>query len=80
MPAWAERFVAVPNYYVEEIVQSAAQVGLPQDAVQLCTEFLCERKDRLRDLVESNRHQFPNLEKTESPDLPAHEASGVPEQ
>lgn len=80
MPAWTERFVAVPNFYVEEIVQSATQVGLPDDAVQFCTEFLCERKSRLRDLVEGNRNQFPSLEDTECQDLLASEASGVPEQ
>lgn len=80
MPAWADRFAAVPDYYIEEIVQSATQVGLPHDAAPFCAEFLSEKKSCLRELVENSRPQFPSLEEPKAQDLLADEASGVPQQ
>lgn len=80
MPEWVDKFGAIPRFYIEEVIRSAVGVGLPQESVQACTEFLCERKDRLRELVENNLEQFPNLNVIDGQDLLAEGATGGTEK
>lgn len=65
MQEWHDRIMAVPEYYIEAIVDSAVDVGLPRNEAESCKEFLFLRRERLLDLVSDHLQEFPLVQ----PDL-----------
>lgn len=60
---WVERIGQLPEFLIEGAVRDAVECGLPQDDEEWCTEFLLDRRSRLRDLVMGHAEQaFPKLE------------------
>jgi hypothetical protein len=62
MRYWYDRINAVPEYYIEEVVRAAAEVGLPTELVGSCTDFLLERRRNLLTLVAAHRGEFQQLQ------------------
>jgi hypothetical protein len=58
---WFERINAVPEFYIREAVQAAAQVGLPEEDVEFCISFLLDRRTRLVELVRADSALFPRI-------------------
>lgn len=62
MVYWAERVKLVPAFFIKEVVQSAASVGLPADHVDFCAQYLLERQSRLLDIARANRVNSPKVQ------------------
>jgi hypothetical protein len=56
---WCDRVSQVPDYFINDLVQEAATVGLPTDAVGTAIEHLIERRGQLRDLIIANKNVLP---------------------
>lgn len=61
---WLHRIVSVPDYYIQEVVESAVAIGLPQSDVSFCQNFLIQRRNGLKSLISSRRTHFPMLPST----------------
>jgi hypothetical protein len=58
---WCERLQRVPDYYIDEVVTSAATVGLPTADVSFCQQFLRDRRVHLYQLLEQHRNSLPSV-------------------
>lgn len=58
---WFDRINAVPEFYIREAVRTAASVGLADDDVDFCTEYLLHRRSKLIELVLGERARFPRV-------------------
>jgi hypothetical protein len=45
MTEWIQRVKAIPDYFIEGIVQAGCECGIPQDKATLLTDFLKKRRD-----------------------------------
>jgi hypothetical protein len=61
MELWHERILSLPEYYIRDVVESAKDLGFSATDVQICTDFLLERRSRLMDLVHAHSGEFPSL-------------------
>lgn len=59
MRDWISRIKCVPDFYIEEVVKAAVEVGLESTAVQFCSDYLKDRRDRLEQLIRNNVNRFP---------------------
>jgi hypothetical protein len=59
---WIYRIEQVPDFYIREVVMSTVVLGLPQTEVDYCIDYLCQRRDTLRQLVMANRNSFPAIQ------------------
>jgi hypothetical protein len=64
-PKWLDRIMTVPEFYIAEAMEMAADVGLPRDDRAFCVDFLCERRENLSEILTANRAVFPHVQ----PDL-----------
>lgn len=52
---------AIPDFFIEGVVEEACEVGLPKLHARLCIDILRTRRDGLRSLVRENAGAFPKL-------------------
>lgn len=60
---WIHRIGAVPSFYINELVESAVEVGLPHEAWEHCAQFLLGRRDNLLNLVKGEPAHFPSIDR-----------------
>ena len=58
---WCNLIRSIPDFYIRAIVDAGADVGLPKDRIDFCSDFLIRRRERLANLFVSNRDQFKNV-------------------
>ena len=58
---WAEKIQVVPEFYIREVVASAKEVGLPNEAEDFCVDNLFDRRKKLLTLIKDNERAFPKL-------------------
>jgi hypothetical protein len=59
---WHQRIMDIPVGYIRDSVELASRVGLPPNEVEFCTQYLVERRERMREFFFRQRKQvFPNL-------------------
>lgn len=58
---WCRRIASVPDWFIEEVVQSASSLGLPEESVGSCIEILKDRRTRLPEILDRTRSSFPNV-------------------
>jgi hypothetical protein len=56
---WVERAESIPDRFINEIVDEAAELGLTATEVSVAKQFLRVRKRSLRDIIKSNKPFFP---------------------
>lgn len=61
---WNERINSIPDYFIREVILSAVDVGLPEDKVQYCADYLIERRRRLMDLLRKDQSIFPKVKES----------------
>ncbi len=61
---WSDRIHEVPDYYINDVVESAKTVGLRIEDISSCTKFLIRRRDELLHLIDANRKKFVGIEQT----------------
>ena len=61
MQEWNERIQAIPEFWIEEALKEAAQVGLSREWIADCRVFLLERREKLVTLVQTHQHLFPKI-------------------
>jgi len=59
MQEWIRRVELVAEFYIEEVVKASVKVGLPSTDVQFCSDYLKDRRKRLKQLVHDNVKCFP---------------------
>lgn len=59
---WAERIKLVPDYYIREVISSTVELGLPEDQVNFCSDYLIERKSKLMGLIRTHDHVFSSVD------------------
>jgi hypothetical protein len=62
MLAWNDRILAIPEYYIREVVGWASEIGIPAESVQQCTDFLLRRREGLLNLLRGDRPAFPHVQ------------------
>lgn len=62
---WLELLRQVPRFFLEDTISRAVDLGLPQDKVDFCRDFLVSRRDRLPDLI----RQYQAIFKSVTPNL-----------
>lgn len=58
---WCARIKAVPDFYIDGIVDAACDVGIPSEHKALCSDVLKYRRDNIDELVRANSANFPKL-------------------
>ena len=58
MQRWQDRICSIPEFYIQEVVAAAAEVGLSINQVNFCASYLLRRRDKLLDLVKQHRANF----------------------
>jgi hypothetical protein len=61
---WNKKVLALPEFYIKEVVSSANVVGLPVDDISFCSDYLLRRRNKLLDLMRANRPAFPKVQAT----------------
>ncbi len=61
MQEWFNRINAVPEFFINEVVQSATTVGLPQEEVHFVSDYLLNRRSKLLDLIKNHRNIFTQV-------------------
>jgi hypothetical protein len=61
MSMWMKRIEEIPDFFLDGIVQSTCEVGLPDEDKLKVSSFLKNRKRKIKSLVESNVESFPKL-------------------
>ena len=63
MRSWIERIGRISEFYIRGVVQSSSSIGLQEEYVDLCSNYLLERRKNLIELTKSNKDGFPNVQK-----------------
>lgn len=59
---WYERIKQIPEYFIRESMEQAGELGLTADQISFGTDFLLDRRDRLKVLFANEyRTAFPKL-------------------
>jgi hypothetical protein len=61
MDAWVNRIGSIPNFFIEELIKSSTEAGLPKDLVTPVSDFLKRRRDKINNLLQQNHGAFPVL-------------------
>lgn len=61
MQEWIRRVKTVADFYIEEVVKAAVNVGLPRTEADFCSGYLKDRRDGLEQLVSGNVNCFPRV-------------------
>lgn len=64
---WEARIAEIPNFFIDDVCQSATAVGLPAASADACATFLKRRRDDLSSLVDGCRNNFPKLNPSVQP-------------
>jgi hypothetical protein len=65
---WLARFSELPGWQVRDSVMAAGGIDpASPDDLAACAEFLLERKNRVRELVDHNPHEFRGIQQPELP-------------
>ena len=60
---WHKTLMGIPAVYIRQSVLLAAAVGLPENDVEFCVQFLLDRRERLPTIFREHRKAaFPNLD------------------
>jgi len=60
---WHKRMMGIPESYIRDSVEIASSVGLREDDIGFCTDYLLDRRSRLGAIFQQHRHEaFPNLD------------------
>lgn len=59
LPRWVEKIQSLPEWYVDEIVSSAAGLGVDPGTAGKCRDFLLDRRERLLQFFENADNLFP---------------------
>jgi hypothetical protein len=64
MLTWLQRINSIPEFYIRSLIESAVDVGLPAEHIDLCASFLIERRANLLTLLHTFHSSFfPKVEK-----------------
>jgi hypothetical protein len=58
---WHERIRQVPEFYIRDALDEAAELGVIADDCQFCCEFLLDRRSHLKDVFREYLRLFPAL-------------------
>ena len=60
---WHDVMMGIPSLYIRQSVALAATVGLPENDIEFCTQYLLDRRQRLPSIFLEHRHAaFPKLD------------------
>lgn len=62
LPAWIEKIEHISEFYIRGVVESSSSIGLQEKYVDLCTDYLLERRKRLVELIRSHKDKFPKVQ------------------
>jgi hypothetical protein len=60
---WAERIALIPDFCMEDVMEAATTVGLPNNKKLECIDFMKKRRSEMGSIVENHIGQFPKLPK-----------------
>lgn len=55
---WLDRIAALPDFFIEDACRAAVGLGITADEANAAIDFLCYRRDHLRDIIRGNRQEF----------------------
>ena len=58
---WANRIEAIPDFYIEDVLTSVVDAGLPLAKRDDCIDFMKKRRLEISNIAKNNRNEFPNL-------------------
>ncbi|MCB9654160.1 MAG: hypothetical protein H6729_08540 [Deltaproteobacteria bacterium] len=61
LPPANPQAAAVPDFYIQEVVEAAVDVGLPKEATKPGFEFLRTRRTKLLQLLKEQPAAFPKI-------------------
>jgi len=64
IPRWLNRIMAVPDFYISEVIKAGIEVGLPESQAGFCEDFLSRRRQALGELIRNNQDTFPKVQPT----------------
>jgi hypothetical protein len=59
--AWISRIGAIPDYYMEGVIEEGCQIGLPPAKKSVIYDFIRNRRDTIDAIVINNKGIFPKL-------------------
>lgn len=59
---WIEKIMAIPEYYIRGVVSSAKEVGLPEEEIDFCANYLLQRRKKLLQLIKNDKIKFPKID------------------
>ena len=62
MDTWTAKILSKPNYFFEDLVRCATEIGYPVDHTTALSDFLKRRRDKISTLVGNNAAAFPVLQ------------------
>jgi hypothetical protein len=65
MVEWNKKINLIPEFYIQETVQSARDLGLDETLASALTSFLLDRRKRLLDLLKIDKRLFTGLDENE---------------
>ncbi len=58
---WSQRIASLPDFFIEELVLAATELGLPIDKKKDCVAFVKKRRAEVGSILTSNIASFPKL-------------------
>jgi hypothetical protein len=58
---WVERIKLIPDYFIDDLVDACATVGLPDAKRKECADFMKKRRSSLENILGANMSSFPKL-------------------
>ena len=62
---WNDKILRIPEFFIEETIREATDLGLPVSDVQFCVDFLLDRRKILLQLVDRHRAKFVGVKNDE---------------
>jgi hypothetical protein len=62
---WLERISKIPDFFIEEVIESATRVGLPKGSKSDCIDFMKNRRSKIETLMQKQANLFPNIRRNE---------------
>jgi hypothetical protein len=60
---WHRTMLSIPEHYIRDSVEMASTLGLPEEDIDFCTQYLIDRRNQLRELfIQHRKKTFPNLD------------------
>lgn len=58
---WLTRLAGIPTYWIEQALWDATSVGMEEDLVPFCLQFLEERRANMRQILRASSGAFPAI-------------------